>query len=100
MIYILMILQVTSTGMTPVTPAEIHNATNPMEIVVIHDRAEVVDSFERATLAPWTTSGDVNWGIRDTLDTYGPQGPAYSGYQYAGHPDTDIPEYPSSTQRS
>ena len=31
----------------------------------------LVDNFERASLAPWTTTG-YNWGIRDTADTYGP----------------------------
>lgn len=61
-------------------------------------RQLLVDSFERATLAPWTSTGQAPaaWGIRDTTDTYGPQLPAFSGYRYAGHPDTDQPEYPSS----
>ncbi|MBE0432063.1 hypothetical protein IBX73_01205 [candidate division WOR-3 bacterium] len=61
-------------------------------------RAEFVDSFERAGIAPWTTGGDAAsglWGIRDTTNTYGPQAPAWDGYRYAGHPSTDIPEYPS-----
>ncbi|MCK4250062.1 T9SS type A sorting domain-containing protein [candidate division WOR-3 bacterium] len=48
--------------------------------------------FEGGVLDPWTTSG-YNWGIRDTMDTYGPDTCAVLGYQYAGVPDTDIPEY-------
>lgn len=56
-------------------------------------RQEFIDSFERADLSPWTTSGDTIWGIRDTLDTYGPQSCAVSGYQFAGHPELDVPEY-------
>ena len=66
---------------------------------VISMRAEWVDSFERSGITPWTTGGDVGsgyWGIRDTADTYGPQAPAWAGYRYAGHPSTDLPEYPSS----
>lgn len=61
-------------------------------------RAEFVDSFERAGIAPWTTGGDMGsgyWGIRDTTNNYGPQAPAWAGYRYAGHPSTDIAEYPS-----
>ncbi|GAI58786.1 unnamed protein product, partial [marine sediment metagenome] len=45
--------------------------------------------------APWTISGS-NWGIRDTMDTYGPDTCAFFGYQYAGIPSTDIPEYPGN----
>ncbi|MCK5258296.1 MAG: hypothetical protein KAJ69_02155 [Thermoplasmatales archaeon] len=56
-------------------------------------RQEFVDSFERTTITPWTTEGDTIWGIRDTLDTYGPQSCAVSGYQFAGHPELDVPEY-------
>lgn len=59
-------------------------------------RQLLLDTFERSTLAPWTSSGTTNWGMRDTTDTYGPQAPAVSGYRYAGHPSTDLPEYPSS----
>ncbi len=56
-------------------------------------RQVFIDSFERTTITPWTTSGDTIWGIRDTLDTYGPQSCAVSGYQFAGHPELDVPEY-------
>ncbi len=56
-------------------------------------RQDFVDSFERSTITPWTTEGDTIWGIRDTLNTYGPQSCAVSGYQYAGHPELDVPEY-------
>ncbi len=61
-------------------------------------RQEFVDSFERADIAPWTTGGDAAsglWAIRDTADTYGPQAPAWAGYQFPGHPATDISQYPS-----
>lgn len=64
-------------------------------VVIFPMRAEFTDSFERSVIAPWTTYGDVIFGIRDTFDTYGPQAPAFSGYQYGAHPDTDLPEYPS-----
>ena len=37
-------------------------------------RPEYIDSFERSTIAPWTTAGYL-WAIRDTTDTYG----VYSG---------------------
>jgi hypothetical protein len=66
--------------------------------VVIQMRQEFVDSFERSTIAPWTTGGDVAsglWAIRDTLDTYGPQSNAWDGYQFPGHPATDVAVYPS-----
>jgi hypothetical protein len=66
--------------------------------VVFPMRQEFVDSFERANIAPWTTGGDAGsgfWGIRDTADTYGPQAPAWAGYQYPGHPSTDVSVYPS-----
>ncbi len=61
-------------------------------------RAEFVDSFERASLAPWTTAfipagGSHNFAIRDTLDTYGPQTCANSGYRFPGYPGTDIASY-------
>ena len=67
---------------------------------MVHDMLEAfgllgvsyVWDFESGVLVPWTTSG-YNWGIRDTMDTYGPDTCAVSGYQYAGVPDTDIPEY-------
>jgi len=55
-----------------------------------------IDSFERGSLAPWTSSGQANWGIRDTLDTYGPQTCAVSGYRYPGHPHIDTVSYPCS----
>jgi hypothetical protein len=58
-------------------------------------RQLLLDSFERSSLSPWVSSGQENWGIRDTTDTYGPQTNAFLGYRYAGHPSTDIPEYPS-----
>ena len=66
--------------------------------VVYPMRQEFVDSFERTNIAPWTTGGDAGsgyWGIRDTADTYGPQAPAWAGYQYPGHPSTDVSVYPS-----
>ncbi|UCG29299.1 MAG: T9SS type A sorting domain-containing protein [candidate division WOR-3 bacterium] len=58
-------------------------------------RPEYYDEFERDTLygpdIPWTTSGYA-WGIRDTLDTYGPN-TAPSGYRFAGVPAGDIAMY-------
>jgi hypothetical protein len=58
-------------------------------------RAETIDSFERATLAPWTTrSGTFYWAIRDTTNTYGPNTHNLNGYRYAGVPAQDIAEYP------
>jgi hypothetical protein len=66
--------------------------------VVYPMRQEFVDSFERTDITPWTTGGDVAsglWAIRDTADTYGPQAPAWAGYQYPGHPATDVSVYPS-----
>jgi hypothetical protein len=54
-------------------------------------RTENVDSFERSSIAPWTTSGYA-WGIRDTTNNYGPQ-TSIAGYRYAGVPNTDIPLY-------
>lgn len=54
-------------------------------------RPEYIDSFERDSLYPWTTSG-YTWGIRDTTDTYGPD-TALTGYRYAGVPDTDVVQY-------
>ncbi|NOR17972.1 T9SS type A sorting domain-containing protein [candidate division WOR-3 bacterium] len=65
-------------------------AVNP---IFYPTRQEFVDSFERTTITPWITEGDTIWGIRDTLDTYGPQSCAVSGYQFAGHPELDVPEY-------
>ena len=61
-------------------------------------RAEYTDSFERASLAPWTTShipagGLHDWAIRDTLDTYGPGTNAADGYRYPGYPPNDIAMY-------
>lgn len=75
-----------------------HESTQP---IIFTMRQEFVDSFERASLAPWTTYGYpgsvamVTFGMRDTTNTYGPQAPAHSGYRYPGHPDTDISLYPS-----
>ena len=73
--------------------------STPESVPVVYSmRQEFVDSFERANIAPWTTGGDAGsgfWGIRDTADTYGPQAPAWAGYQYPGHPSTDIAAYPS-----
>lgn len=69
--------------------------------IIFAMRQEFVDSFERASLAPWTTYGYpgsvvmVTFGMRDTTNNYGPQAPAHSGYRYPGHPDTDIALYPS-----
>lgn len=69
--------------------------------VIFSMRQEFVDSFERASLAPWTTYGYPGsvvmdtFGMRDTTNTYGPQAPAHSGYRYPGHPNTDIALYPS-----
>ena len=62
------------------------------DFIVYPRQGEFVDSFERSDLAPWTTLL-YNWGIRDTSDTYGPEAPAFAGYQYAGVPDTDIAVY-------
>jgi hypothetical protein len=67
------------------------------EMYVIPDFYQVrqeslVDDFERASIAPWTTTG-YTWGIRDTTNTYGPNEPAESGYRYAGIPASDIAGY-------
>jgi hypothetical protein len=61
-------------------------------------RQGLIDSFERATIAPWTSAfepagGSHNWAIRDTTQTYGPNDVANSGYRYAGYPPTDIAVY-------
>jgi hypothetical protein len=88
------------------TEAENQQMTNtidaeliPQSVPVIYPmRQEFVDSFERANISPWTTGGDALsgfWAIRDTLDTYGPQAPAWDGYQYPGHPSIDTSAYPS-----
>ena len=53
----------------------------------------LVDHFERANIAPWTTEGGYDWAIRDTGDIYGPSTPAISGYRYPGIPGTDIASY-------
>lgn len=77
------------------------NLINPESFVV---RQEFVDSFERESLAPWTTYGLPGsvvlrlFGIRDTTNVYGPQAPANSGFRYAGHPPNDIARYPSPGQ--
>ncbi len=55
-------------------------------------RPEYIDSFERSLIDPWTTTG-YTWGIRDTLDTYGPDTAMVFGYRYAGVPATDDPQY-------
>jgi hypothetical protein len=62
--------------------------------VIYPMRQEFVDSFERTTVAPWTTGPTFLWGIRDTANTYGPDTCAVSGYRYAGYPNTDIAVYP------
>lgn len=99
MIYILMILQVLSAGVANPTPAQtvvtepavtINNDQGPTFTI----RAETIDSFERATLAPWTSRGYA-WGIRDTADTYGPNTHNLNGWRYAGVPQADIAEYPN-----
>ena len=54
-------------------------------------RPEYIDSFERSSIAPWTTAGYL-WGIRDTTNTYGPA-TSIDGWRYAGVPNTDIPLY-------
>ncbi len=59
-------------------------------------RAEFVDSFERTSLSPWTTLGTSPWAIRDTMDNYGPNTVAVSGYRFAGIPGTDIALYPGN----
>jgi hypothetical protein len=70
---------------------------NSESVPVIYPmRQEFVDSFERSVLTPWTTGGTAPWAIRDTLDTYGPDTCAVSGYQYAGIPGTDIAVYPGN----
>ncbi len=83
----------------PYTTNKVYSAPNPESVPVIYPmRQEFVDSFERANISPWTTGGDVAsglWAIRDTADTYGPQAPAWVGYQYPGHPSTDVSVYPS-----
>jgi hypothetical protein len=61
--------------------------TNPVVL-----RQAINDDFERATIAPWTTSGYA-WGIRDTTNIYGPDTHAVSGYRYAGCPSADIAQY-------
>ncbi len=94
MIFILLIIQVIGVGSPTSLPGDIQITSLPDKEFIIRGRAEVIDSFERTTLAPWTTSGTVNFGMRDTADTYGPQTPAFSGYRFPGHPDTDIPVYP------
>ena len=95
MIYLLLIIQVIGAGSPVTMPGDIEITSMPDKEVIIRGRVEVIDSFERATIAPWTTHGDVIFAIRDTADTYGPQTPAFTGYQYPGHPNTDLPEYPS-----
>jgi hypothetical protein len=75
------------------TPRSVHLEIMPASSTVLYPmRQETIDSFERAVLDPWTTSG-YNWGIRDTTDQYGPDSCALSGYRYAGVPQTDIPFY-------
>lgn len=70
----------------PVRPI-IEANTNPVVL-----RQAINDDFERATIAPWTTSGYA-WDIRDTTNTYGPDTHAVSGYRYAGCPGADIALY-------
>ena len=70
----------------PVRPVMEAN-TNPVVL-----RQAINDDFERATIAPWTTSGYA-WDIRDTTNTYGPDTHAVTGYRYAGCPGADIAQY-------
>jgi|UniRef100_A0A7V3RG77 hypothetical protein len=87
-----------------VYPKQIQKLSEPVEPIIIKNRHEFVDSFERSSLAPWTTYGYpgsvamVTFGMRDTTNTYGPQAPAHSGYRYPGHPNNDVPLYPSPGQ--
>jgi len=82
------------------TPTEVKVQLNHETVVrtptVFPLQNTFLDSFERGSLAPWTSTGQTNWGIRDTLDTYGPQTSAVSGYRYPGHPATDTVSYPNS----
>lgn len=103
MIYILMILQVMGAGAANPNPAPAaitaSNATitpDPANGFTI--RAETIDSFERATIAPWTTrTGSFIWAIRDTTNTYGPNTVNQNGYRYAGVPAQDVLEYPPNS---
>jgi hypothetical protein len=70
----------------PVRPI-IQANTNPVVL-----RQAINDDFERADIAPWTTSGYA-WAIRDTTNTYGPDTHAVSGYRYAGCPNADVAQY-------
>ncbi len=64
-------------------------ATSPLHYPM---RQELLDSFERSILDPWTTIG-YSWGIRDTTNQYGPDTVAFSGYRYAGVPEQDVATY-------
>jgi len=98
MIYIIMILQVMSAGVANPTPAQTV-VTAPAATInndqgsVFTVRAETIDSFERAALAPWTIRGYA-WAVRDTVDVYGPNTHNLNGYRFAGVPAADIPQYP------
>jgi len=98
MIYILMILQVLSSGVANPTPAQTV-VTEPAATInndqgtAFTIRAETIDSFERAALAPWTIRGYA-WTVRDTTNVYGPNSHNLNGYRYAGVPAADIAEYP------
>ena len=78
--------------------------TEKSEAMVFTARQEFVDSFERASLAPWTTYGYPGsvvmrtFRMRDTTNVYGPLTPAHSGYRYPGHPPNDVAFYPSPGQ--
>lgn len=77
---------------TQPTKVEISPFSSPLEGPIFCGRPETIDSFERANLSPWTTSG-YSWGIRDTMDQYGPNICAFFGYRYAGVPSNDISVY-------
>jgi hypothetical protein len=93
-----MILQVMGAGTANPNPAPAviaaptaNIASDPANGFTI--RAETIDSFERAALAPWTIRGYA-WTIRDTTNVYGPNTHNLNGYRYAGVPAQDIAEYP------
>ncbi len=100
MLYILMIVQVLGYGVNPAPASYVvpEPTTNVVDLPTIVWRAETIDSFERATIAPWTTrSGSFIWAIRDTTFTYGPQTPNQNGYRYCGVPAQDVAEYPAGS---
>lgn len=92
--------EITLQGDFMLTPTDVEVNLNHKTVVrtptVFPLQNTFLDSFERGSLAPWVSSGQANWGIRDTADTYGPQSPAESGYRFAGHPHIDTSSYPCS----